>query len=48
MHQWLMNLRDVINLSFDVLELLVVRLMLLGMVAFGAYALLRKHGLRRP
>lgn len=47
MHELLKDLPEVINCVFDVLELLVVRVTLLGLVAFGAHALLRKHGLRR-
>jgi hypothetical protein len=33
----------VINKVFDILELIVVRIVLLGLAAFGAYALLLSH-----
>ena len=38
--EFLNNAPDVINKVFDILELIVVRLVLLGLAAFGAYALL--------
>jgi hypothetical protein len=43
MHQVLTDLPEIINKLFDVLELLVVRLALLGLAALGAYALLCHH-----
>ncbi len=45
MRELLKNVPDIINCVFDILELVVVRLTLLGLAAFGAYALLRNHGL---
>jgi hypothetical protein len=36
------KLPEIINRVFDVLELIVVRLMLLGLAVIGAYALLHK------
>ena len=43
MHNLLNELPEIINRVFDVLDLIVVRLTLLGLIALGAYALLRKH-----
>jgi hypothetical protein len=40
MRQILKELPDMINDIFDVLDLVVVRLALLGLAAIGAYALL--------
>lgn len=42
MHNMLSELPDIINRVFDVLDLIVVRLTLLGLAGLGAYALLRK------
>jgi len=42
MTELLKNLPELINRVFDILELLVVRSTLLGLAAFGAYALLTK------
>jgi hypothetical protein len=39
----LWNLREVINLGFDLLDLIVIRRALLGLAAVGAYSLLKKH-----
>ena len=44
MHTLLNELPDLINRIFDILELIVVRLTLLGLAALGAYTILR--GLR--
>lgn len=38
------ELPEVINRVFDILELIVVRLTLLGLAALGAYTILRKGG----
>jgi hypothetical protein len=35
--------RDVVNETFDVLEVIVIRLGLLGLAALGVYALLSGH-----
>ena len=43
MHSLLNELPDIINRVFDVLDLIVVRVTLLGLAGLGAYALLRKH-----
>ena len=40
MHELINELPEIINRVFDVLELIVLRLALLGFVASGAYALL--------
>jgi hypothetical protein len=37
------HLPDIINKVFDILELLVVRLTILGLAALGAYALFKHH-----
>jgi hypothetical protein len=37
------ELPEVINRIFDILDLIVVRLTLLALAAFGAYALLKGH-----
>ena len=42
MRALLRELPDIINGVFDVLDLLVVRLALLGLAAIGAYALLTR------
>lgn len=42
MRDLLNELPEIINRIFDVLELLVVRLALLGLAALGAYALVHK------
>jgi hypothetical protein len=42
MHNLLNELPDIINRVFDLLDLIVVRLTLLGLAGLGAYALLRK------
>jgi hypothetical protein len=42
MRDLLNELPEIINRVFDVLELIVVRLALLGLAALGAYALLHK------
>ena len=44
MHNLLNQLPETVNRIFDVLELLVVRATLLGLIVLGAYALLRMHG----
>ena len=44
MHTLLNELPELINRIFDILELIVVRLTLLGLAALGAYTILR--GLR--
>ena len=41
MGDWLRQLPEVINRIFDVLDLIVVRLALLGLAAIGAYTLLK-------
>lgn len=38
------ELPELINRTFDILELIVVRLTLLGLAALGAYTILRKGG----
>jgi hypothetical protein len=43
MHELLGALPDTINKVFDILELLVVRVTLLGLAALGAYALFKHH-----
>jgi hypothetical protein len=43
MHNLLSELPEIINRVFDVLDLIVVRFTLLGLIALGAHALLRKH-----
>jgi hypothetical protein len=43
MRDRLKELSELINLSFDVLDLLVVRLALLGLAVIGACALLLKR-----
>jgi len=43
MPEFLSHLPDVINKIFDILELLVVRLTILGLAVLGAYALLTHH-----
>lgn len=43
MRDLLKELPEFINLTFDVLDLIVVRLTLLGLAAIGAYSILRKH-----
>jgi len=40
MREALDRLRDIINQIFDVLEVLLVRLLLLALAAIGAYALI--------
>ena len=42
MREILKELPDIINGIFDVLDLVVVRLALLGLAAIGAYALLTR------
>lgn len=39
----LRDLPEIIKGVFDILDLVIFRLMLLGLAAFGAYALLRGH-----
>jgi hypothetical protein len=46
MSDLLSGLPEIINRLFDVLELLVVRVTLLGLVAIGAYALLHRPNTR--
>ena len=46
MHELLMGFPDIVNRLFDVLELIVVRATLLGLVVIGALALLHKHSAR--
>ena len=43
MRNLLTQLPDLINLIFNILDLIVVRLTLLGLAAVGAWTLLRKH-----
>jgi hypothetical protein len=43
MPEFLSRAPEVINKVFDILDLIVVRLVLLGLAAFGAYALLLSH-----
>jgi hypothetical protein len=43
MHEWLRGVSEIVNLSFDILDLLVVRVALLGLAAIGAYTLLLKR-----
>ena len=43
MHDLLIELPEIINRGFDVLELLVLRSTLLGLVILGAYSLLHKE-----
>jgi hypothetical protein len=43
MRRLLQELPEIINGSFNILELIVARLALLGLAAIGAYALLKKH-----
>ena len=44
MHNLLNELPEIINRVFDVLDLIVVRFTLLGLIALGAHALLRRDG----
>jgi hypothetical protein len=41
MHTLLNELPELLNRIFDILELIVVRLTLLGLTALGAYTILR-------
>ncbi len=41
MHALLNELPEAVNRIFDILELIVVRLTLLGLAALGAYTILR-------
>ena len=41
MGDWLRQLPEIINRVFDILDLIVVRLALLGLAAIGAYTLLK-------
>ena len=43
MPEFLSRAPEVINKVFDIPDLIVVRLVLLGLAAFGAYALLLSH-----
>ena len=43
MRDQLKGMPEIINLAFNVLDLLVVRLVLLGLTAIGAYTLLVKR-----
>ncbi len=43
MHAWLTELPEIIKGIFDILDLIVFRLTLLGLAAIGAYALLLGH-----
>ena len=43
MSDFLSQAPGAINEVFYILELIVVRVALLGLLAFGAYALLRRH-----
>jgi hypothetical protein len=43
MRDLLAGLPEIINRLFDVLDLIVVRVALLGLAAIGAYSLLSKH-----
>ncbi len=43
MSESLSRLPEVINKIFDILELLVVRITILGLAVLGAYALLTHH-----
>lgn len=40
---WLSKAPEVINRTFDVIELLVIRLTLLALVILGAYELVKGH-----
>jgi hypothetical protein len=42
MRKILDDLPDIVNRVFDVLDLIVVRLTLLGLAALGAYAVLKR------
>jgi hypothetical protein len=42
MHNLLSELPEAINRVFDILELIIFRLTLLGLAILGAYSLLRK------
>ena len=44
MNKHLKNLPETINCVFNVLDLLVLRVALLALVCFGAYALVLGHG----
>jgi len=43
MRDTLAHLPDLINLVFNILDLIVVRCTLLGLAAIGAWSLLHKH-----
>jgi hypothetical protein len=43
MHDRLKQLRETINLSFDLLDLIVIRLALLALAAIGVYTILQRH-----
>jgi hypothetical protein len=45
MHDFLSQLPGIINPLFDVLDLLVVRLLLLALIVIGAWTLIKHHGL---
>lgn len=47
MHTLLNELPELINRIFDILELIVVRLTLLGLAALGAYTILRRWHIHR-
>lgn len=44
MHDFLNQLPDIINKLFDVLDLLVVRLVLFALIVIGALTLIKHHG----
>jgi len=43
MSDFLAGLPEIINRLFDVLELIIIRVTLLGLAGIGAYALIRGH-----
>jgi len=43
MPEFLNRLPEVINKSFDILDLLAVRITLLGLIILGAYTLFKNH-----
>jgi hypothetical protein len=48
MSAFLNQLPEIINKLFDVLDLLVVRLLLFILIVLGAYALLKRHSPPKP
>ena len=43
MSQWLSQLPEIITKLFDILELILIRLVLLILAALGAYGLISSH-----